>query len=66
MPKSNNSSSNTISSDFTYYAPWGNLATFYKSYGQADGVYALGRIQEGREQLAQLRQNITVTLEYID
>ncbi len=57
---------NTIPSDFTYYAPWGNLAIFYKGYGQADGVYALGRIKEGKELLAQLKQNTTVTLEYID
>ncbi|OCG01495.1 hypothetical protein A9G12_02825 [Gilliamella sp. wkB112] len=57
---------NTIPSDFTYYVPWGNLAIFYKDYGQADGVYALGRIKEGKQLLAQLRRNTTVTLEYID
>ncbi|WP_081298542.1 cyclophilin-like fold protein [Gilliamella sp. wkB108] len=56
----------TIPSDFTYYAPWGNLAIFYKGYGQAEGVYALGRIKDGKELLAQLKQNTTVTLEYID
>ncbi|AWM81529.1 hypothetical protein DKL61_14945 [Gammaproteobacteria bacterium ESL0073] len=56
----------TTQSDFTYYAPWGNLALFYKGYGQANGVYALGTIESGKEQLATLKQNITVTLERMD
>lgn len=56
----------TIQSDFTYYAPWGNLAMFYKGYGQANGVYALGMIKTGKERLAKLDQNITVTLERMD
>lgn len=33
---------------------------------QADSVYTLGRIKAGKELLAQLKQNTTVTLEYID
>lgn len=55
-----------IASDFTYYAPWGNLAIFYKGYGQANGVYALGIIESGKEQLASLNQTITITLERIN
>lgn len=30
--------------DITYYAPWGNLAIFYKAFGHADGLVKLGRI----------------------
>lgn len=49
-------------SDFTYYAPWGNLAIFYKGYGQAQGVYALGIIESGKEQLLQLKGNTQISL----
>lgn len=30
--------------DITYYAPWGNLAVFYKGFGHADGLVKLGHI----------------------
>lgn len=30
--------------DITYYAPWGNLAIFYKAFGSAAGLVRLGRI----------------------
>jgi len=30
--------------DITYYAPWGNLAIFYKDFGHADGLVKLGHI----------------------
>jgi len=30
--------------DITYYAPWGNLAIFYKRFGHADGLIKLGHI----------------------
>lgn len=56
----------TTKSDFTYYAPWGNLAIFYRGYGQDNGVYALGAITEGKEYIANIRQNTTVTLTRID
>lgn len=35
--------------DITYYAPWGNLAIFYKDFGYADGLVLLGRIDSGIE-----------------
>lgn len=28
--------------DITYYAPWGNLAIFYKGHGRASGLVNLG------------------------
>lgn len=31
--------------DITYYAPWGNLAVFYKGFGHAPGLVKLGRIR---------------------
>jgi len=33
--------------DVTYYAPWGNLAIFYRDFGYASGLVNLGRITAG-------------------
>lgn len=33
--------------DITYYAPWGNLALFYRDFGYARGLVRLGRIESG-------------------
>lgn len=38
--------------DITYYAPWGNLAIFYRDFGYAKGLVKLGRIDSGIEALA--------------
>ena len=51
--------------DFTYYSPWGNLAVFYKGYGQADGLYILGKIVSGKEKLANMSSNFKATLDVI-
>lgn len=37
--------------DIAYYAPWGNLAIFYKNAGYASGLIKLGRIDSGAELL---------------
>ena len=37
--------------DITYYAPWGNLAIFYRDFGYAKGLVKLGRIDSGIEAL---------------
>lgn len=37
--------------DITYYAPWGNLAIFYRDFGYSKGLVRLGRITSGIEQL---------------
>jgi hypothetical protein len=33
--------------DIAYYAPWGNLAIFYKDFGYSHGLVKLGRIDSG-------------------
>jgi hypothetical protein len=38
--------------DIAYYAPWGNLAIFYKDQGYANGLIKLGRIDSGIEALS--------------
>lgn len=37
--------------DITYYAPWGNLAIFYKDFGYASGLVKLGTIDSGLDYL---------------
>lgn len=34
-----------------YYAPWGNLALFYKAFSFSSGLILLGRIETGMEAL---------------
>lgn len=38
--------------DITYYAPWGNLAIFYKDFGYSNGLIILGKLDSGIETLA--------------
>jgi hypothetical protein len=37
--------------DITYYAPWGNIAIFYKDFGYSKGLIKLGRIDAGMKAL---------------
>jgi|SRR5215216_506774 len=37
--------------DITYYAPWGNLAIFYRDAGYASGLVVLGKINTDVEAL---------------
>ncbi|RJG04266.1 hypothetical protein D3878_06620 [Noviherbaspirillum sedimenti] len=37
--------------DIAYYAPWGNLAIFYKDFGYSNGLIKLGTIDSGLEAL---------------
>ncbi|MGG2397083.1 cyclophilin-like fold protein [Pseudomonas sp. SH1-B] len=37
--------------DVTYYAPWGNLAIFYKDFSYSRGLIKLGQITSGLEHL---------------
>jgi hypothetical protein len=37
--------------DIAYYAPWGNLAIFYKDFRYSDGLVILGKINGGMEAL---------------
>jgi len=35
--------------DIAYYAPWGNLAVFYRDFGYSSGLVKLGRLHSGVE-----------------
>ncbi|MDD2967375.1 MAG: cyclophilin-like fold protein [Desulfovibrionaceae bacterium] len=51
---------------FTYYAPWGNLAIFYKDFRHSNGLVPLGRIESGTEKLAGMHGNFSVRLERLE
>lgn len=51
--------------DITYYAPWGNLALFYRGFGYSRGLVRLGRIEQGIERLAGSGA-ITARIERVD
>jgi len=52
--------------DIAYYAPWGNLAIFYRDFGYSVGLVHLGTIDAGGDQLGSVGGEYTVTLEPAD
>lgn len=52
--------------DFAYYAPWGNLAVFYKGFARDKGLYVLGRIESGKDKLAALSRSFTAKIEIVE
>lgn len=50
--------------DITYYAPWGNLAIFYRDFGYSAGLIKLGRFDAGIEAL-DVRGSLKVAIEAI-
>jgi hypothetical protein len=51
--------------DIAYYAPWGNLAIFYKDAPYARGLIPLGRIDSGIEALS-VPGPLKVTIEPVE
>jgi hypothetical protein len=51
--------------DLMYYAPWGNLAVFYRDYKHSPGLYKLGSIDSGAEAF-NVSGSVTVTLEILE
>lgn len=51
--------------DITYYAPWGDVAIFYKDFSHSSGLISLGRIDDnGIEKLKSVGKQL-VTFELI-
>lgn len=50
--------------DIAYYAPWGNLAVFYRDFGYSNGLVILGKIDSGIEAL-NVPGSVEVTMERI-
>lgn len=51
--------------DFCYYAPWGNLAVFYKGFGDHK-IHHLGRIESGKEKLAGMNKKFNARIEIVE
>lgn len=51
--------------DITFYAPWGNLAVFYKDFGYSKGLVRLGKIDSGVEALSRPGP-LSVTIEIVE
>lgn len=51
--------------DIAYYAPWGNLAIFYKDFRYSAGLIRLGRIESGLETL-HVPGRLKATIEPVD
>jgi hypothetical protein len=49
--------------DIAYYAPWGNLAIYYRDFGYSSGLVKLGSIDSGIEELAAMSGDFSVTIE---
>lgn len=48
--------------DITLYAPWGNIALFYKDFSYSNGLISLGKVTNGIEYF-KTKGKITVTIE---
>lgn len=48
--------------DIAYYAPWGNLAIYYRDFGYSNGLVILGKIEGGIEAL-NVPGSVDVTVE---
>lgn len=48
--------------DITLYAPWGNIALFYKDFGYSNGLISVGKITNGIEHFT-VSGSVTVTFE---
>ncbi len=51
--------------DITLYAPWGNIAIFYRDFSWSRGLISLGRITSGMEKLASMHGDFEVTFERV-
>lgn len=51
--------------DITYYAPWGNLAIFYRDFGSSSGLIILGKIDGSIDALL-VPGSVEATIELIE
>ncbi|AVX09667.1 cyclophilin-like fold protein [Priestia megaterium] len=52
--------------DFAYYAPWGNVAIFYKGFEDAtNDLIILGQIESGKENVENIHGDFTVTIKKV-
>jgi hypothetical protein len=49
--------------DIAYYAPWGNLAIYYRDFGYSSGLVKPGSIESGVDELGRMSGDFTITIE---
>ncbi len=59
------SGSKGMTGDITYYAPWGNMAIFYRDHGYASGLVPLGRLKDVHRLAELCKSSCTVTIEKV-
>ena len=52
--------------DITYYAPWGNLAVFYRDFGYAQGLVKLGRFDQEIDLLVEMKGEFEAIVERVE
>lgn len=48
--------------DVAVYAPWGNIAVFYKPFGYSDDLIKLGKVENGLDALSEISDGTKVTV----
>ncbi|MEZ0494418.1 cyclophilin-like fold protein [Kineococcus sp. TBRC 1896] len=51
--------------DIAYYAPWGNLALFYRDFPRSAGLVVLGHVSDPLDALVEGEGRPTVTIEAV-
>lgn len=51
-----------VAGDITYFAPWGNLAIFYRDFGYSRGLVRLGRLEGQIAALAKIDAPVRIEL----
>lgn len=46
--------------DITLYAPWGNLAIFYRDFKYSSGLIILGKVDSGVDKISRLNGEVTI------
>lgn len=64
LSTSNTPLANAKKGTLAYYAPWGNVVMFYKDFGSASGLYELGSILSGSENIKSLLGTIEIQAIY--
>ncbi|GAA3638082.1 hypothetical protein GCM10022297_15590 [Lactobacillus hamsteri] len=47
--------------DLCYYSPWGDVVMYYKATSPAGGLYSLGKVINGKENIQKLKGSLTIT-----
>lgn len=47
--------------DLCYYAPWGDVVMYYKATSSAPGLYSLGKVISGKDNIQKLNGSIRIS-----